>query len=170
MPETALCEMWRKTTRGSPHTRSRRGIFLATTQHSVVHETAVVVPVKWNGKPINVMMNTGADPSVVDRGTVQKMDISYSTKYSQVYGLGRTVLAVCGTACVAIYVGDGRTLELMIMMIVFPEALNLILTFPPLKLTIQNTVPGLRLEKSLQSLKIFELQSLKNMLTKIVCV
>ena len=50
-----------------PHTRSRIGVFQATTQHSVVHETAVVVPVKWNGKPINVMMDTGADPSVVDR-------------------------------------------------------------------------------------------------------
>ena len=91
-----------------PHTRSRRGVFQATTQHSVVHETAVVVPVKWNSKPINVMMDTGADPSVMDRGTVQKMNIPYSTKYSQVYGLGRTALAVCGTACVAIDVGDGR--------------------------------------------------------------
>ena len=29
-----------------PHTRSRKGVFQATTQHSVVHETAVVVPVK----------------------------------------------------------------------------------------------------------------------------
>ena len=94
-----------------PHTQSRREVFQATTQHSVVHETAVVVPVKWNGKPINVMMDTGADPSVVDRGTVQKMNIPYSTKYSQVYGLGRTALAVCGTACVAIDVGDGRPLE-----------------------------------------------------------
>ena len=28
-----------------------------------------------------------------------------------VYGLGRTALAVCGTACVAIDVGDGRPLE-----------------------------------------------------------
>ena len=93
------------------HTRGRRGVFQATTQHSVVHETAVVVPVKWNGKPINVMMDTGADPSVVDRGTVQKMNIPYSTKYSQVYGLGRTALAVCGTACVAMDVGDGRPLE-----------------------------------------------------------
>ena len=60
---------------------------------------------------IDVMMDTGADPSVVDRGTVQKMNIPYSTKYSQVYGLGRTALAVCSTACVAIYVGDGRPLE-----------------------------------------------------------
>ena len=93
------------------HIHSRRGVFQATTQHGVVHETAVVVPVKWNGKPINVMMDTGADPSVVDRGTVQKMNIPYSTKYSQVYGLGRTALAVCGTACVAIDVGDGRPLE-----------------------------------------------------------
>ena len=57
------------------------------------------------------MMDTGADPSVVDRGIVQKMNIPYSTKYSQVYGLGQTALAVCGTACVAIDVGDGRPLE-----------------------------------------------------------
>ena len=53
----------------------------------------------------------GSYPSVVDRGTVQKMNIPYSTKYSQVYGLGRTALAVCGTACVAMDVGDGRPLE-----------------------------------------------------------
>ena len=31
------------------------------------------------------MMHTGADPSVVDRGTVQKKNIPYSTKYSQGY-------------------------------------------------------------------------------------
>ena len=31
------------------HIHSRRGVFQATTQHGVVHETAVVVPVKWNG-------------------------------------------------------------------------------------------------------------------------
>ena len=72
---------------------------------------AVVVPVKWNGKPSNVMMDTGADPSVVDIGTVQKMNIPYSTKYSQEYGIGRTALAVCDTACVAIDVGDGLPLE-----------------------------------------------------------
>ena len=70
-----------------------------------------MVPVKWNGKPINVMMDTGADHSVVDRGTVQKMNVPYSTKYSQVYRLGRTALAICGTPCVAIDVGDGRPLE-----------------------------------------------------------
>ena len=56
-------------------------------------------------------MDKGADPSVVDRGTVQNMNIPYSTKYSQVYGLGRTALAVWGTACVAIDVWDGRPLE-----------------------------------------------------------
>ena len=108
---TAKCGERGHEVRYCPHTRSRRGVFQATTQHSVVHETVVVVPVKWNGKPINVMMDTGADPSVVDRCTVQKMNIPYSTKYSQVYGLGRTALAVCGTACVAIDVGDGRPLE-----------------------------------------------------------
>ena len=83
-----------------PHTRSRRGLFQATCGTC----GTVVVPVKWNGKHINVMMDKGADPSVVDRGTVQKMNIPYSTMYSQVYGLG-TALAVCGTACVAIDVG-----------------------------------------------------------------
>ena len=41
----------------------------------------------------------------------KKMNIPYSTKYSQVYGLGRTALAVFGTARVAIDVGDGRPLE-----------------------------------------------------------
>ena len=110
-PERAKCGERGHELRYCPHTRSRRGVFQATTQHSVVHETAVVVSVKWNGIPINVMMETGADPSVVDRCTVQKMNILYSTKYSQVYGLGRTALAVCGTACVAIDVGDGRPLE-----------------------------------------------------------
>ena len=88
-----------------------RNVAKEDTRSAIAYIHEVVVPVKWNGKPINVMMDTGADLSVVDRGTVQKMNIPYSTKYSQVYGLGRIALAVCGTACVAMDVGDGRPLE-----------------------------------------------------------
>ena len=42
---TAKCGERGHEVRYCPHTRSRRGVFQATTQHSVVHETAVVVPV-----------------------------------------------------------------------------------------------------------------------------
>ena len=90
------------------YTGTGRKVLNATTRHAVVRNAAVMIPVKWDNKAINVLIETGADPSVVDRDTFERMGISYTAKEDRVYGLGRASLAVCGTARVSIDVGDNR--------------------------------------------------------------
>ena len=62
-------------------------------------------------QPIDVMIDTGANPSVVDKRTIQAMHIPYETKEDRVYGLGRTPLVVCGVARVYIDIGDSHLVD-----------------------------------------------------------
>ena len=70
-----------------------------------------MIPVKWDNKEIDVLIDTGADPSVLDRDTVERMEISYTAKEDRVYGLGRASLAVCGTSRVSIDLGHGQPVD-----------------------------------------------------------
>ena len=56
----------------------------------------------------DVMIDTGADPFVVDKGTLQAMRIPYEAWEDRVYGLGRSPLVVCGNAWISIYIGNSQ--------------------------------------------------------------
>ena len=79
-----------------PNTKGYMGVFQAVSRQEGIKDIAVVVPMKWNDQPIDVMIDTGADPSVVDKRIIQAMQIPYETKEDRVYWLGRTPLVVCG--------------------------------------------------------------------------
>ena len=83
-------------TRNCPNTKGCMGVFQAVSRQEGIKYIAVVVPMKWNDQPIDVMIDTAADPSVVDKRTNQAMQIPYETKEDGVYGLGRTPLVLCG--------------------------------------------------------------------------
>ena len=60
---------------------------------------------------IKMERNTGADPSVVDKGTMQAMRIPYEVREDRVYGLGRSPLVVCGTARISIDIGNAQRVD-----------------------------------------------------------
>ena len=113
MSGAVLPKVRRKRTRNPelPNTKGYRGVFQAVSRQEGIKDTAVVVPMKWNDQPIDVMIDTGADPSVVDKRTIQPMQIPYETKEDRVYGLGRTPLVVCGVARVSIDIGDSHLVD-----------------------------------------------------------
>ena len=95
-------------TRNCPNTKGYRGVFQAVSRQEGIKDTAVVVPMN---QPIDVMIDTGADPSFVDKRTIQAMQIRYETKEDRVYGLGRTPLVVCCVARVYIDIGDPHLVD-----------------------------------------------------------
>ena len=95
-------------TRNCPNTKGYRGVFQTVSRQEGIKDTAVVVPMN---QPIDVMIDTGANPSVVDKRTIQAMHIPYETKEDRVYGLGRTPLVVCGVARVYIDIGDSHLVD-----------------------------------------------------------
>ena len=74
-------------------------------------ETAVVIQVRFNGNPIHVMLDTGAQPSVIDKATLETMNIPYYTKQDKVYGVGKSPIQVCRTLEVEIDVGEGQIIR-----------------------------------------------------------
>ena len=74
-------------------------------------ETAVVIQVRFNGNPIHVMLDTGAQPSVIDKATLETMNIPYYTKQDKVYGVGKSPIQVCGTLEVEIDAGEGQIIR-----------------------------------------------------------
>ena len=74
-------------------------------------EAAVVVRVHFGSKPIEVMLDTGPQPSVIDKGTVEKLKLVYQLKDSRVYGVGRSPIQVCGTMQVDIDIGSNRVIS-----------------------------------------------------------
>ena len=63
--------------RNCPNAKGHRIVFRMDSQQNLSRDTAVVIPVKWNDQPIKVMIDVGAEPSVVDKGTLQAMQIPY---------------------------------------------------------------------------------------------
>ena len=43
------------------------------------------------------MLDTGAQPSVVDRTTLERMNQGYSERQGEVYGIGKFPISICGT-------------------------------------------------------------------------
>ena len=74
-------------------------------------ETAVVVSVRFDSKPINVMLDTGAQPSVVDRLTAERMNLPYVVREHKVYGIGKSPIRICGTLEVGIDIGSGKEIR-----------------------------------------------------------
>ena len=64
-------------------------------QQEDVRDTAIIVPVRLNEQPIDVMIDTGADTFVVNNGNMVAMRISYESREDEVYGLCRASLMVC---------------------------------------------------------------------------
>ena len=83
----------------------------ATGEEGDYPEAAVVVRVHFGSKPIEVMLDTGAQPSVIDKGTVEKLKLASQLKDSRVYGVGRSPIQVCGTMQVDIDIGGNRVIS-----------------------------------------------------------
>ena len=97
--------------RGCRERDSQRDVFQASACSASTMETSVMLPVKINGREINAMLDTGADPSVVDRVTAQRLGLAYHPNRSRVFGVGHIPVAVCGRACVSIDIGDNQVVE-----------------------------------------------------------
>ena len=52
------------------------------------------------------MLDTGAQSSVVDRITLERMNLAYSVRQDQVYGVGKSPVPICGTLELEVDVGD----------------------------------------------------------------
>ena len=89
--------------------KSRRGIFCVSKIRA--REMSVMLPVTMNGNKIDVMLDTGADLSVIDLPTLQKLGITYQRKNSKVFGVGHIPLRVCSLANVSVDLGDGQMVE-----------------------------------------------------------
>ena len=76
-----------------------------------MRDTAGIGALRWNEKPIDVMIDTGADPSVMDKGTMQAKRIPYEVREDRVYGLSRSPQVVCGTARISIDIGNGQLVD-----------------------------------------------------------
>ena len=89
----------------------KEDVLSATGEEGDYPEAAVVVRVHFGSKPIEVMLDTGAQPSVIDKGTVEKLKLAYQLKDSRVYGVGRSPIQVCGTMQVDIDIGGNRVIS-----------------------------------------------------------
>ena len=69
-------------------------------------EAGVIIPVLFDGSPIDVMLDTGAQPSVVDKGTIKHMNFPYQSKDGRIYGIGESHIPICGALEVEIDVGN----------------------------------------------------------------
>ena len=70
-----------------------------------------MIPARFNGNSIDVMLDTGAQPSVVAKRTLKGMNLSYSIRQDQLYGVGKSPIPICGTLELEIDVGDGQKIN-----------------------------------------------------------
>ena len=93
--------------RACPDSGSRK-IFTTSATVRTTRETSVVTPVSLDGKQTDTMLDTGADPSVEDRVTLQGLGINYQRVNSRVFGLGHIPIKLCGKALLTIDTGDSQ--------------------------------------------------------------
>ena len=73
-----------------------------------MRDAATIIPVKWNNNQ-SIKIDTGADHSIVDKGTIQAMRIPYEIKEEQVFG--RASLLRYGTSRISIDIGDSQRVD-----------------------------------------------------------
>ena len=73
-------------------------------------ENAVTLIVRIQGKEVAAMLDTGATPCVIDRGTVERLNLTQITEHepSKVYGLCNSPVQVLGYMMVKVKVGSHR--------------------------------------------------------------
>ena len=92
-----------------------KGVFtvnsVKTTNIFQENEAGVVISVTLEGNKISAMLDSGAQPSVIDRKTMYKFNIPFKQVASQVHGLCSSPVKVCGEANMSVDVGSGEAIE-----------------------------------------------------------
>ena len=70
-----------------------------TTASQRACESRVVVRITLNDVPIVALLDSGAQPSIVDKGTLISMGVEFLSYPGHIHGVGSTPVVTLGSAC-----------------------------------------------------------------------
>ena len=97
--------------------RNRVNLVNLKEQSQGVSESAVVVRIKLNNSPLVAMLDSGAQPSIVDKGTLLSLGANFAACPSHIHGVGATPVVTLGKARLVVDIGQKNTIthEFLIM-------------------------------------------------------
>ena len=80
-------------------------------QSQAISESAVVVQITLNDSPFLAMIDTGAQPSIVDRGTLASLGEILTASPGRIHGVGATPVVTLGTAQLKVDIGQDKRIN-----------------------------------------------------------
>ena len=102
-----FCQLCGKRGHGRRHCKNKNRVLLADIRNEHLHdsESRVVVRISLNDTPIIAMLDSGAQPSIVGKGTLSFLKVSYLCYAETVHGVGATPVSTLARVQLDVAIG-----------------------------------------------------------------